>query len=288
VSGKLIVGCGYLGSRVARLWRDQGHAVHIVTRSPKRATEFAADGFSPVVAEVTQSCTLAVLPAVETVLFAVGFDRSAGVPIRSVYVDGLRNVLASLVSATERFIYISSTGVYGQASGELVDEQSPCDPQREGGKACLEAERALQSSRYAQQSIILRLAGIYGPGRIPHQAMIAAGQPLNVAADAWLNLIHVEDAARLVVQLDQLGRTPLTLNVSDGRPVRRSDFYDELARLLHAPAPTFAAPTPGSPAAERARSDKRISNAALLAQLRFSFNYPTYREGLRDALRQPA
>jgi nucleoside-diphosphate-sugar epimerase len=169
-------------------------------------------------------------------------------------------------------------------AGELIDEQTPCDPQREGGRACLEAERALQDSHFARKSIVLRLAGIYGPGRIPHQALITVGQPLPIAADAWLNLIHVDDAARIVVDLDEHALTPLLVNVSDGHPVRRADFYVELARLLQLPEPTFSSPTVGSSAADRARSDKRINNAKLLAQLRFSFNYPTYREGLADAV----
>src|SRR6187455_2728759 len=94
---RLIIGGGYLGSRVAELWRDQGDTVHVVTRSPQRAAGLAAAGFRPVVAEVTQSCTLTALPPAATVLLAVGFDRSAGLPIRAVYVDGLRGVLASLV-----------------------------------------------------------------------------------------------------------------------------------------------------------------------------------------------
>jgi nucleoside-diphosphate-sugar epimerase len=284
MNDKLVVGCGYLGSRIAAQWRDQGDTVHVVTRSPQRAAQLAADGFRPVVAEVTQPCSLTALPAVSTVLFAVGFDRSAGLPIRAVYVEGLRSVLASLAKSVNKFIYISSTGVYGQSAGELIDEQAPCDPQREGGRACLEAEKALQASRLAAGSLILRLAGIYGPDRIPHQALIAAGEPLPVAADARLNLIHVEDAARIVVELEKKVSPPRTFNVADGHPIRRAEFYRELARLLGAPEPKFAPPIAGTSTAERATSDKRISNAALLAQLRFSFNYPTFREGLLVSL----
>jgi len=288
MSEKLVVGCGYLGSRVAELWREQGSTVHVVTRSPQRAAQLAGEGYRPVVAEVTQPCSLAALPVVSTVLFAVGFDRSAGLPIRAVYVEGLRSVLASMSKSVEKFIYISSTGVYGQSGGELIDEQSPCDPQREGGKACLEAERVLESSRFARQRIILRLAGIYGPGRIPHQGLIAEGQALPVAAEAWLNLIHVQDAARIIVELERKAAPPKTFNVSDGYPTRRADFYRELARMLGAAEPRFAAPSPGSPTGERARSDKRIDSAALMAEMKLSLSYPTFREGLRASVARGA
>ncbi|HUY91545.1 MAG TPA: hypothetical protein VMV10_22585, partial [Pirellulales bacterium] len=63
-------------------------------------------------------------------------------------------------------------------------------------------------------------------------------------------------------------------------PVRRGDYYAELARLLHAPPPRFAAPPPGDPRAARAAADKRISNASMLAELRISLCYPSFREGL--------
>ncbi|MCH7751985.1 MAG: NAD-binding protein, partial [Planctomycetes bacterium] len=74
---RLIFGCGYLGERVAKRWRDAGATVHVVTRSPERARQLADDGFQPLVADVTRPETLADLPAAETILFSVGYDRSA-------------------------------------------------------------------------------------------------------------------------------------------------------------------------------------------------------------------
>ena len=93
------------------------------------------------------------LPAAETVLFAVGFDRAGGQSIEDVYAGGMRNVLAALPADTGRFIYISTTGVYGPAGGEWVDEETPPDPQRDGGRASLAAEQALArtSARRAER-----------------------------------------------------------------------------------------------------------------------------------------
>lgn len=277
---KLIFGCGYLGSRVARLWLEQGQTVHAVTRDEGRAAEFRAGGIQPFVGDITTPSSLAGLPAAETVLFAVGFDRSSGRSIHDVYVAGLEAALAALPPTVERFLYISSTGVYAQRDGAWVDEASPCRPTRDGGRACLAAEQVLQAHPLGARAVILRMAGIYGPDRIPRARDIAQGTPLTSPAEGYLNLIHVEDAAGVVLQAEARARPPRLYLVSDGHPVVRRDYYQQLARLLGAPPPSFTTPSADSPAAARAESSKRISNARLVRELAPTFRYPSYREGL--------
>jgi nucleoside-diphosphate-sugar epimerase len=277
---KLIFGCGYLGTRVAALWRAAGEEVFAVTRSSQRAVAFAASGLVPVVADLAASAELPIPQGVRTVLFAVGYDRQGGKSIHEVYVGGLKRVIARLPESVEKVIYISSTGVYGQVTGNDVDEASPCRPTREGGKACLAAEALLRASVFADRSIILRLAGIYGPGRTPRSQDLLAGKPIDAPATGWLNLIHVEDAARIVLLADERAQPPKLYVVSDGQPVERGDYYRELARLLGAPPPLFVEPAPDSPAAQRAASDKRITPRRLMAELQPKLAYPSYREGL--------
>src|SRR5262249_49632115 len=153
----------------------------------------------------------------------------------------------------------SSTGVYGNVMGQTVDETTPCAPIREGGRACLGAEQLLADGRLAHQSVILRLAGIYGPGRIPRAADLAAGRPIDAPASGWLNLIHVEDAAQIVLLAEQRASPPQTFVISDGVPVQRSEYYLELARLLRAPPPKFAELDLTSHAAQRASDNKQIN-----------------------------
>ncbi|MDX1948511.1 MAG: SDR family oxidoreductase [Pirellulaceae bacterium] len=279
---KLIFGCGYLGLRVARLWKAAGEEVYAATRSSGRAEQLAAEGLRPVVADVTDENWRGegLPPKLDTALFAVGYDRAAGLPIHSVYAGGLANVLTQLPAKTERVIYISSTGVYGDVAGERVDEDTPCRPTRDGGKASLAAEQLLQASPFTQRSIILRLAGIYGPGRIPRSADLLAGRPIDAPAAGWLNLIHVEDAARIVLLAAERAPLPSLYVVSDGQPVIRGYYYRELARLLGAPPPTFGSPAAESPAAQRAGSDKRIDPARLFSTLSPQLMFPSYREGL--------
>ena len=277
---KLIFGCGYLGGRVAELWRAAGDEVYVVTRSAQRAATFAAAGLKPIVADLATSTELPIPQGVRTVLFAVGYDRTSSQSIQEVYVGGLGRSIAALPRSIQRFIYISSTGVYGHVTGNEVDESSPCEPTREGGRACLAAEGLLHSSRLADMSIILRLAGIYGPGRIPRSQDLLAGKPIDAPASGWLNLIHVEDAAQIVLLAEQQVQPPKLYVVSDGQPVIRGDYYRELARLLGAPPPRFVEPPADSPAAARAASDKRVNPRRLFADLSPALLYPSYREGL--------
>ena len=161
----LVVGCGYLGGRVAAAWRDTGRTVYALTRG--RADELRAAGLVPVTGDVTDRASLAGLrdlPPVGTLLYAVGLDRRAGRTMREVYVEGLANVARAL-PPVHRWVHVSSTGVYGQADGSPVDEASPTEPVEESGRVVLEAERTLHALRPG--AIVLRLAGIYGTGRWP-------------------------------------------------------------------------------------------------------------------------
>ncbi|QDU28248.1 NAD dependent epimerase/dehydratase family protein [Anatilimnocola aggregata] len=280
---KLIVGCGYLGKRVLQLWQTAGEKVYATTRSTERAAEWSRNGVVPLVADITQPIAADVPSDIDTVLFAVGFDAKAGHSIHEVYVDGLARVIDWLPASIRRFIYISSTGVYGSFAGEWIDEESPCEPLREGGKACLAAEQRLAASKFAAQSVALRLAGIYGPDRIPRAKDLLAGQMIDAAPGGYLNLIHVMDAARIVLLAEQRP-TSSRLLVADGHPVIRGEYYAELARLLQAPPPNFVQSPGESAVAKRGSADKRVNNSRLMKELAPQFQFPDYRAGLADAV----
>jgi nucleoside-diphosphate-sugar epimerase len=270
-STHLIIGCGYLGRVVARLWLAEGHQVFALTRS--HADELRSLGVEPILGDVTHAASLP-LPPADTVLYAIGLDRSSGRSMREVYLGGLANVLDTMPSP-RRFVYVSSTSVYGQTGGEWVDEDSPTEPPEGNGRIVLECEALLR--RRLPVAIILRLAGIYGPGRLIKRAAVEKGEPLATDPDKRINLIHVEDGARVVLAAAERGRPGATYNVADGNPVTRREFYGELAKLLGAPAPRFLPPSAD-------RTDRRISNRRLRAELGVDLFYPDYRAGLRQAV----
>lgn len=276
----LVIGCGYLGRRVAQAWPGQ---VHVLTRSTTRASEFAALGWQPVVGDVCEPATLEQLPAVDAVLYAVGFDRSAGRPQIEVAVGGVTHVLARMVGKCQRFVYVSSTSVYGQSDGGWVDEASPCEPVQPGGQCCLAAEQLVRAACVPGQARILRLAGIYGPQRVLAKVeTLRAGEPLTGRGDAWLNLIHVDDAAAIAAEALSRPDFDGTVLVCDDRPVTREEYYSRLAELVGAPKPRFDADAPvrrGS-----GGLNKRCSNTRLKGLLGQPLQFPTGEQGLVQAL----
>lgn len=283
---RLVLGCGYLGHRVARNWLARGYRVSAVTRSKARAIELARDSITPIVADISTDAPIEAEGTFDSVLFAVGFDRSTDQTVREVYVDGLAKVLHWLgATPPRRFLYISSTGVYGDSQGEWVDEDSACQPQRDGGKACLEAESLLKSSPSIERSFVLRLAGIYGPGRLPNRRDLLAGKPIAASENGFLNLIHVDDAATAVDLVLSKCEPPQTFNVTDGSPVVRGDYYREVAKQVGAAPPTFDASAP-SERRSRSSADKRVSNARIVRELGFTPQYASYREGIAQSLRE--
>jgi nucleoside-diphosphate-sugar epimerase len=292
---KLIFGCGYLGLRVARLWREAGYRVMAVTRSNERAIELGMAELFTIGADVTKpesvECVRRLPPLggqrVDCVLFAVGFDQTSEADIHTVYAQGLANVLQVLPASVNRLIYISTTGVYGSADGEWIDELTPPDPQRDGGRASLAAEQVLAAHALGRRSIILRLAGIYGPGRVPFLDKLRAAEPIPAPVDGYLNLIHVDDAASVVIAADSMepfDNGPRVYCVSDGYPVQRGEYYREVARQIGAPPPRFATPDADSPRMVRANANRRVRNARMLDELRVQLTYPTYRAGLSAIL----
>ncbi len=267
---RLVVGCGYLGELVARRWLDRGDRVVAVTRSPARAEVLAAAGIEPLILDVTAD-----RPGwerlfgdsglgVATIFWAVGFDRSGDASYHDVHVAGLGKLLDAAAHASgsrPRVIFSSSTGVWGDERGGIVSEATPPDPTREAGRVLVAAEQLL-AGHPTGPGTALRFAGLYGPGRLPRLADLRAGRPIATDPDSWLNLVHVDDAAAVVVAItDARAPGPLYV-VSDGTPVRRCDWYGRLAELAGAPPPTWDESAPRSRG-----GDKRIDSSLVWADL---------------------
>ncbi len=283
---RLIIGCGYLGRRVAALWLAQGDSVYALTRSPTHASELEAQGVQPLVGDVMDPESLRTLPAADTLLYAVGFDRHGSHSRSDVVLTGLGHVLQALPTSLKQLLFVSSTSVYGQSSGEGVDEDTPCHPVTEGGRLYRDAE--LLTSRELSQSgtrpdvdlRICRAAGLYGPDRlIGRIAALRAGEPLAVNPNGWLNLIHIDDCAAAITAVAERGRAGRTYLLSDGNPVLRRDFYSQLAELVGAPLPSYAAA-----AGHIADLGKRCRNARLLQEANVRLRFPDTHTGLPDAL----
>lgn len=274
----LILGCGYLGGRIAALWQAAGHRVFATTRSEQLADEFRARAWTPIVCDLHEPRSLVAVPKVDVVVFAVARDRSTNRTMTEVYVDGLAAILANIPQPT-RWVHVSSSSVYEQTGGEWVDETSPTTPSDTAGQVMLQAERLLLEKR--PDAIVLRFSGIYGPGRWLRSKSIQAGEPIVGDGDKWLNLIHVDDGAAAVIAAAERGTPGRIYNVCDDEPVRRREFYSLMAERLGAAPPKFVAPPSDSPPPHE-RGNRRIRNLRLREELRVELRYPSYREGLSE------
>ncbi|MCH2131699.1 MAG: SDR family oxidoreductase [Pirellulaceae bacterium] len=278
----MIFGCGYLGRRIARLAIQHGYTVWATTRQNRKQRELSIEGIQPIVADWTDRRTLRDLPAVQQVVICVSYDRQSYHNRYESQVGGLRNLLHA-ISPEAKVCYISTTGVYHQQSGIWVDETSPTWPIRDGGRAHLMAESLLNRMRPKSAWTILRLSGIYGPGRIPRAADVIAGRPIASPQHGFLNLIHVDDAAEAVCSTFRRHTARLYV-ISDDQPVVRSQFYEEIARQTGSKKPQFVTADARSPVMKRSESNKRVWNRKMKRDLVSKLQFPTYRHGLADIL----
>ncbi len=133
-------------------------------------------------------------------------------------------------------------------------------------------------------AIVLRFAGIYGPDRLLRRQAIERGEPIVGDADKWLNLIHVEDGAHVVLSAERHGRDGGIYNVCDDHPVRRRYFFATLARLLGAPEPRFVTPPPDQPTPPHEDGQRRLNNRRMKAELHVALCFPDFDTGLRASL----
>ena len=270
----LLAGCGDLGMRTAQRLLARGDEVWALRRSPPVDE---GDGLRWLCGDLTRPESLQSLPAGLTqVVYAPTPGAREEAAYRAVFVDGLTHLMTALADAPlRRVLFVSSSAVYGEHGDAWVDEQTPPAPPGFNGRVLLEAEGWLAAQR--MPTVFLRLAGIYGPGRMQLVERIRAGEA-RVPRDPphWSNRIHADDAAGAIAHLLSLPQAePVYIGVDD-TPLPMHVLYEELARLA-------GAPRPGEGPAPAGIGSKRLSNARLRAS-GFVPRWPDAREGYRSLL----
>jgi len=262
----LIAGCGYVGSAAAKLFAQADWEVSGWTRTQGSSKRAIADATSIRAVDITDVDTVR-RNCFEADL--VVHCASAGSDsYRRVYRDGAANLVDCFPNA--RIIFTSSTSVYGQRDGSWVTEESITEPLSENAKILLEAENLV----LAHKGIILRVAGIYGPGRSFFlRSVIERTAP---SGDRIVNQVHRDDVASAIFFLAQRDDItgPQIFNVIDNVPTSRSEILSWLATRLNLPAPSLS----GAIESKRGNSNKRVSNAKLRA-LGWAPRFPSYIEG---------
>jgi len=281
----LIVGCGDLGSEVAR----QLVALDIQTIAVRRSAN-QLHGVTFIQADVTHASSLAPLEAAqpEILIYCVAAGGQTDEQYKAQYVDGLRNVLATQTknSNLKHVFFVSSTRVYGQSSekdiGKLIDEADAAIAVDFGGYRLLEAESLLLP--LACSNTVLRLSGIYGPGRL-RMINLAKSSSTWPQQNSWTNRIHRDDAAAFIVFLVRRAledaavlHTVMTRTcyiVSDSKPAPQYEVLNWIAGKLNISRPSNVNPP--------IEGGKRLSNQTMLAT-GFTLQYPDYQTGYQTLL----
>lgn len=269
----LIAGCGDLGTEAGLRFAAAGFSV----LGWRRSAEKIPAPLTGQAADLTGS--LPAIPAdTEVVVISTAARERSEAAYRSAYVDGTANVLDALDRDgvhPRRILFVSSTAVYGDAGGGWLDEDSPTAPASVTGAVIREAEDLLHARR--PDAIVLRLAGIYGPGRTRLIDQVRSGTA-DPGQGQLTNRIHRDDAASAIVHLTTAVADPAPLYLGvDNEPVEKR----EVLRFLAAELGTELRPE--EPSNSSRGGNRRLSNTRLLST-GFEFSYPTFREGYRAVL----
>lgn len=273
----LIVGCGDIGLRVGTALIAMRREVTGVVRSDQSAAQLQHAGIRALCIDLdaeAPGCTQALV---------FWFAPPPGSGDRD---PRLRRFLSTLPPAT-RVVYISTSGVYGDCSGRWIDEDAPLQPISARAVRRLDAERAL--AEWGGDDVILRVPGIYGPGRLPIERLQKQLPVVRGDESPFTNRIHADDLAMAALHAAAYGARGAAYNISDGQPTTMCDYFTRCAALLGLPPPPQvtmdAARQVFTPAMwSFMEESKRLQNHRMIEQLGFVPRYPDLEHGLRACL----
>lgn len=280
----VIIGCGYIGQRVGKLWQQRGGSVTALARSRETASRLEALGFQVIPGDLDDAASLNGLALESALVYYFAPPPASAVEDTRMghFLDAL-----SERNKPERIVYISTSGVYGDSGGAWLNEESPVAPANDRSRRRLHAEQNLR--RFASNipiiAVILRVPGIYGPGKLPLD-IIKSGRPmLKESRCGFTNRIHADDLARVCVAAGEVPNPSPVYNVSDGRPGTMAEYFKAVAEF---------AGLPRSPEVEwkeaqkllsegmlsYLRESRRIDNGKMLRELGVKLLYPDLQSGL--------
>lgn len=279
-----IVGCGDIGSLLAAKWRDNGANITALVRSEASKQRLQGLGLNTIEGDLDHPNSLKNLPLAGTILYYLA------PPPREGEADScIHNFLGALKKGNlpHRIIYISTSGVYGDTAGAWVNEESPARPQTARARRRLDAEQALRQFglEHGVPVIILRVGGIYGPGRLPRERLEKGLPVLNEAECGYTNRIHADDLVAVLLLAAERGQGDSVYNVCDGQPGNMTQYFYAVADALSLPRP------PSLPMVEARlqlsaamlsylTESRRMENRKLLRDFSFQLRYPDLAAGL--------
>jgi nucleoside-diphosphate-sugar epimerase len=264
------------------------YRVYALSRSPQSNAALRALGIIPLRGDLDQPETLAIIAGLahDVVHFAPPPNRGA----HDTRTARLIAALAKGRSLPQQLVYISTSGVYGDCSGELVSETRPARPQTDRALRRADAERRLRNwgARNGVRVSILRVPGIYAADRLP-LARLEKGTPaLKTEEDSFVNHVHADDLARIVVAALHHAHPGRMYNAADDAPQKMGDYFDLVADRFGLPRPPRIARSEATGILPEnllsfMRESRRLVNRRIKQELRFKLRYPTVADGIAAA-----
>jgi nucleoside-diphosphate-sugar epimerase len=270
----LILGCGDVGMRLLPLVRERFRVI-AVTSNPDRCAELRAAGALPLVADLDQPQSLRRLAGLAQHVVHLAPPQSEGVT------DRRTRHLCAILPEAARLVYVSTTGVYGDCAGALIDETRTVAPHNARARRRVDAERVLRAwaLRAGARLAILRVPGIYAPDRLPLRRLEQGTPALLAAEDVYTNHIHADDLARIVALALFRALPGRIYHAVDDTRMLMADYFDTVADAFDMPRPPRVA------RAQLAQSvspmllsfmseSRRMSNARIKRELGVRLRFP--------------
>jgi nucleoside-diphosphate-sugar epimerase len=283
----LLIGCGDVGLRVARLLRGRWRLLAL-TSSPSRCSVLRAAGITPLLGNLDDRRSLGRLAALPDAVLHLAPPPSTGE--RDQRTANLLRTLA-LGARSKRLVYISTSGVYGDCAGERIDETRVLHPATDRARRRVDAEQRVRAfgAGSGVSVSVLRVPGIYALDRAggdPRERLRQRSPVLVDADDVYTNHVHADDLAQACVAALYRGAPQRAYHVCDDSDLKMGQYFDLAATLFELPLPPRISRLDAAAVTSPLRlsfmsESRRMSNQRLKRELRLQLRYPTVREGLQ-------
>ena len=282
----VIIGCGYIGTLVAKNYLDNHTPVTGLVRSEASAEKLRNIGIQAHIADLSAPLDMDIdINFQDSLVFHFAPPPATGVA--DTHTNHLLQVISSKQQLPKRIVYISTTGVYGDCEGRWIDENEPVKPDADRAKRRLDAEKQLQTfgTKHGVDIIILRVAGIYGPGKLPIKRLQQNLPVIRQEEAPFTNRIHAIDLVNIAVQAMQLGKPGEIYNISDGHPSTMTEYFNTVADKANLPRPPQISLAEGESQLSAGmmsymKESRRLKNDKLLNDLKLKLAFPDLEAGI--------
>lgn len=280
----LLVGSGDIARRLLPLLRGH-YRIYALLRDPKKLSDWRSNGAIPLVADLDDRCSLARIGGLADIVVHLAPPLAGGS-----FDTRTKHLLGALShrKSPRRFIYISTSGVYGDCAGEEVNETHRLAPQTARAQLRVSAEQQVRAwaSHNGVRASILRVPGIYAAERLPLERLRSGAPAIFAAEDSYTNHIHADDLARIVVAALRRGKNNRVYHAVDDDEMRMGDYFDLVADAYGLPRP----PRMGREEVQQGVSpamwsfmaeSRRLSNVRMKRELKVRLLYPTVGDALK-------